>query len=102
MPALILNGVQVITSVGYSEEDMNYFEATQSAYTRTPVRLPEWGDGKYVFWGAVTVKTINTDENGIESHANEEYTGLCLEDGVEVNPYVPTESESSSDEWVEL
>lgn len=79
---------------------MNYFEATQSAYTRTPVRLPEWGDGKYVFWGAVTVKTINTDENGIKSHANEEYTGLCLEDGGVVSPYTATEVESGSIEWM--
>ncbi|UNI73758.1 hypothetical protein KP12_352 [Klebsiella phage KP12] len=46
---------------------MNYFEATQSAYTRTPVRLPEWGDGKYVFWGTVTVTAIKTDGNGIAS-----------------------------------
>lgn len=85
---------------GYSEESMNYFEATQSAYTRTPVRLPEWADGKYVFWGTVTVTTINTDENGIESHTDEEYTGLCLADGVEVSPFTETEGESASEGWV--
>ncbi|HHL5027162.1 hypothetical protein [Klebsiella pneumoniae] len=79
---------------------MNYFEATQSAYTRTPVRLPEWADGKYVFWGTITVTTINTDENGIESHVNEEYTGLCLADGVGVSPFTETEGESASEEWV--
>lgn len=79
---------------------MNYFEATQSAYTRTPVRLPEWEEGKYVFWGTVIVTTINTDENGIESHVNEEYTGLCLADGVEVSPFTETGVESASEEWV--
>ncbi|AUE23422.1 Uncharacterised protein [Klebsiella pneumoniae] len=79
---------------------MNYFEATQSAYTRTPVRLPEWVDGKYVFWGTITVTTINTDENGIESHVNEEYTGLCLADGVKISPYIQTEGEIVSEEWL--
>ena len=79
---------------------MNYFEATQSAYTRTPVRLPEWEDGKYVFWGTVTVTTTNTDENGIESYASEEYTGLCLADGEFVSPYTATDSESESLKWM--
>lgn len=79
---------------------MNYFEATQSAYTRTPVRLPEWGDGKYVFWGTITVTTINTDKNGVESHVNEEYTGLCLVDGTETSPFTESEDESASEEWV--
>ncbi len=79
---------------------MNYFEATQSAYTRTPVRLPEWGDGKYVFWGTITVTTINTDENGVESHVNGEYTGLCLVDGTETSPFTESEDESASEEWV--
>lgn len=78
---------------------MNYFEATQSAYTHTPVRLPEWGDGKYVFWGTLTVTTINTDENGVVSQVNEEYTGLCLVDGMEISPFTATESESASVEW---
>ena len=93
-------GVQAITSVGYSEEDMNYLEATQSAYTRTPVRLPEWGDGKYVFWGTITVTSINTDENGIGSYMDKEYTGLCLADGESVSPYTATDSESESLEWM--
>lgn len=79
---------------------MNYFEATQSAYTRTPVRLPEWEDGKYVFWGTITVTTINTDENGIESYASEEYTGLCLADGDTASNFTATEAESRSRAWV--
>ena len=79
---------------------MNYFEATQSAYTRTPVRLPEWVDGKYVFWGTVTVTAIKTYGNGIASQIHEEYTGLCLADGEVVSPYAVTEAESDSDGWV--
>ncbi|HDZ1779833.1 TPA: hypothetical protein RRX84_001898 [Klebsiella pneumoniae] len=79
---------------------MNYFEATQSAYTRTPVRLPEWEEGKYVFWGTVTVTAIKTDGNGIASQIHEEYTGLCLADGVGVSPFTETEGESASEEWV--
>lgn len=79
---------------------MNYFEATQSAYTRTPVRLPEWADGKYVFWGTITVTTINTDENGIELHIDEKYTGLCLADGDTASNFTATEVESRSRAWV--
>lgn len=79
---------------------MNYFEATQSAYTRTPVRLPEWVDGKYVFWGTITVTTINTDENGIKSYMDKEYTGLCLANDGLFSPYIVTDSESESLKWM--
>ena len=79
---------------------MNYFEATQSAYTRTPVRLPEWGDGKYVFWGTINVPVVTADENGVESETHEEYSGLCLADGDVVSPYAVTGAESDSDDWV--
>ncbi|ELT9608560.1 MULTISPECIES: hypothetical protein [Klebsiella/Raoultella group] len=78
---------------------MNYFEATQSAYTRTPVRLPEWGDGKYVFWGTLNVPVVTTDESGVESESYEEYSGLCLSDGGGVSPYIATEEESISSDW---
>lgn len=79
---------------------MNYFEATQSAYTRTPVRLPEWGEGEYLFWGVLQIPVISVDENGVGSISYDEYTGLCRATGGDMIPYSPNEDEASSAGWV--
>lgn len=78
---------------------MNYFEATQSAYTRTPVRLPEWGEDEYLFWGTLQIPVISVDENGIESMVYDDYTGLCRNTGGDMIPYTPNEEEAISTEW---
>ncbi len=78
---------------------MNYFEATQSAYTRTPVRLPEWGVDEYLFWGVLRMPVVSVDENGIESISYDDYTGLCRATGDNIVPYSPREGEGSSSSW---
>ncbi|SXM82632.1 Uncharacterised protein [Klebsiella pneumoniae] len=78
---------------------MNYFEATQSAYTRTPVRLPEWGEDEYLFWGILQIPVISVDENGIESMSYDDYTGLCRTRGDDAFPYQPGENDEYSSNW---
>ena len=78
---------------------MNFFKATQEAYTTSKMRLPDWPSGKFLVWGGMSIEKEHTDENGVITNTYEQYDGLILLDGSNSFPFVPTEYEEQSEGW---
>ena len=78
---------------------MNFFKATQEAYTTSKMRLPDWAVGKFLVWGGMNIENEHVDVNGVITTTNEQYEGLILVDGDNSRPFTPNSAEEKSEQW---